>query len=79
MTQQRQSYMATREEIKSEVEKVPEERLEELFRVVRTFSREKSVGGKESFLMRLSRIQIEGPEDFAANFDLYLNGEKSID
>lgn len=71
--------MATREEIKSEVEKVPEERLEELYRVVRTFSREKSAGGKESFLLRLSRIQIEGPEDFAANFDLYLNGEKSID
>jgi len=71
--------MATREEIKSEVEKVPEERLEELYRVVRTFSREKSPGAKESFLMRLSRIQIEGPEDFAANFDLYLNGEKSID
>ena len=69
--------MATREEIKSEVEKVPEERLEELYRVVRTFSREKNPGAKESFLM--SRIQIEGPEDFAANFDLYLNGEKSID
>ena len=71
--------MATREEIKSEVEKVPEERLDELYRVVRTFSEEKPPSTKESFLMRLSRIQIEGPEDFAANFDLYLNGEKSID
>jgi hypothetical protein len=71
--------MATREEIKSEVENVPEERLDELYRVVRTFSREKSGDGKESFLARLSRIQIDGPEDFAANFDLYLNGEKSID
>lgn len=71
--------MATREEIKSEVEKVPEERLDELYRIVRNFSREKATGAKESFLMRLSRIQIDGPEDFAANFDLYLNGEKSID
>ena len=67
--------MATREEIKSEIEKVPEERLEELYRVVRTFSREKNPGAKESFLMRLSRIQIEGPEDFAANFDQYLYGK----
>ena len=71
--------MATREEIKSEVEKVPEERLEELYRVVRSFSRENPSGGKESFLLRLSRIKIEGPEDFAANFDLYLTGETSID
>jgi hypothetical protein len=71
--------MATREEIKSEVEKVPEQRLEELYRVVKTFSQDEASGAKDSFLSRLSRIQIEGPEDFAANFDLYLNGEKSID
>jgi hypothetical protein len=71
--------MVTKEQIKSEIEKVPEERLDELYRVVRTFSRKKAAGDKENLLMRLSRIQIEGPEDFAANFDLYLNGEKSID
>jgi len=71
--------MATREEIKSEVEKVPEERLEELYRVVRTFSEEKSTDGKQSLMAKLRSIQIEGPEDFAANLDLYLNGEKSID
>ena len=36
--------MATREEIKSEVEKVPNERLEELYRVVKTFSDENGEG-----------------------------------
>lgn len=71
--------MATREEIKSEVEKVPEERLDDLYRVVRTFSQEKPSDGKRSLMAKLRRIQIEGPEDFAANLDLYLNGEKSID
>ncbi|HZT60716.1 MAG TPA: hypothetical protein VFA21_19075 [Pyrinomonadaceae bacterium] len=71
--------MATREEIKSEVEKVPEERLDELYRVVRTFSQEKTSNSKQSLLARLRKIQIEGPEDLASNFDLYLNGEKSID
>lgn len=71
--------MISRETIKSEVEKVPDERLEELYRVVKTFSHEEASGAKEGFLVRLSRIQIEGPEDFATNFDLYLNGEKSID
>jgi hypothetical protein len=71
--------MATREEIISEVEKVPEERLDELYRVVRTFSQENSADGKQSLMAKLRNIQIEGPEDFAANLDLYLNGEKSID
>jgi hypothetical protein len=71
--------MVSRETIKSEVEKVPDERLEELYRVVKAFSQEAPSGAKEGFLVRLSRIQIEGPEDFASNFDLYLNGEKSID
>jgi hypothetical protein len=71
--------MATREEIKSEVEKVPDERLDELYRVVKTFSQAKSSDGKQSLMAKLRSIQIEGPEDFAANFDLYLNGEKSID
>ena len=71
--------MATREEIISEVEKVPEERLDELYRVVRTFSEEKASNSKQSLMAKLRSIQIEGPEDFAANLDLYLNGEKNID
>ena len=33
----------------------------------------------QSFLSKLKDISIEGPEDFAANIDLYLSGEKSID
>jgi hypothetical protein len=52
--------MTIREEIKSEVEKVPEHRLEELYRVVETFSRDKPSSAKDGFLSRLSRIQIEG-------------------
>ena len=71
--------MVTKDEIKTEIEKVPDERLDELYRVVGTFTQDKSSGAKEGFLLRLSRIKIDGPEDFAANFDLYLNGEKSID
>ncbi|HYH86521.1 MAG TPA: hypothetical protein VEX60_13800 [Pyrinomonadaceae bacterium] len=66
--------MATREEIKSEVEKVPEQRLEELYCVVKAFSQDKPAGAKGGFLSRLSRIKIDGPEDWAANFDQYLYG-----
>ncbi|HEX9987815.1 MAG TPA: SRPBCC domain-containing protein [Chloroflexia bacterium] len=34
---------------------------------------------KQSLMSRLRNIKIEGPEDFAANIDLYMSGEKRID
>lgn len=33
---------------------------------------------KPNLLSRLRNITIEGPEDFAANHDLYISGEKQI-
>jgi hypothetical protein len=30
-------------------------------------------------MARLREVQIEAPPDFAANLDLYLSGEKSVD
>jgi len=71
--------MITKEAIKSEIEKVPEERLDELFRVVRTFTTVKPASDGQSFMSKLKSIQIEAPEDFSVNLDQYLNGEKSID
>jgi hypothetical protein len=66
--------MTIKDLIKAEVDKVEEERLDELYRIVRTYSGDE---GSESTLMdRLMQIQIDGPEDFAANFDLYASGEK---
>lgn len=66
--------MTIKDLIKAEVDKVEEERLDELYRIVRTYSSDE---GSESTLMdRLMQIQIDGPEDFAANFDLYASGEK---
>jgi len=68
--------MTIKELIKAEVDKVEEERLDELYRVVQTYSRDEI---SESTLMdRLMQIQIDGPEDFAANFDLYASGEKRV-
>ena len=34
---------------------------------------------KPSLLSRLQSISIEGPEDFAANHDMYISGEKRIE
>jgi hypothetical protein len=71
--------MITKEVVKSEVEKVPPERLEELYQVIKSFTRPEASSVKKSFMARLQEIQIDGPEDFAANIDFYLSGEKTID
>ncbi len=70
--------MISKELIKSEIEKVPEARLEELYSVVRTYSEPIDNGDVRSFMSKLKEITIEGPEDFSENIDLYLTGEKTI-
>jgi hypothetical protein len=70
--------MVTKEIIKSELDRVPEERLEELYEVVKVYSRPETPTNGDSFLSKLRKITIEGPEDFAANIDLYLTGDKSV-
>ena len=71
--------MITKETIKSEIEKVPEERLDELFKVVQTFTHAPTGSNGRSLMTKLRSIQIDAPEDFAANVDQYLNGDKSFD
>jgi hypothetical protein len=74
----RRSEMVTKEIIKSELDRVPEERLEEVYEVVKLYSRRTPSNGS-SLLSKLKKIKIDGPEDFSENLDLYLSGEKSID
>ena len=70
------NIMTIKDLIKVEVDKVQEERLDELYRVVQKYSRDE--GPKSTLMDRLMQIQIDGPEDFAANFDLYASGEKRV-
>ena len=69
--------MISKEQIKSEIEKVPDNRLEELYSVVRIYSEPTGNGDGRSFMSKLREITIDGPEDFAENIDLYLTGENS--
>lgn len=65
----------TKELIKAEIDKVDEGRLGELYDIVRSFTRsERPV--RPGLLERLQEIEIDAPEDFATNFDLYVSGEK---
>ncbi len=71
--------MSTKELLLSKIETMSQPELEELYMVVTEFLRSKQTKPSTStFLERLSQIQIDGPEDFAENIDLYLNGEKQI-
>ena len=70
--------MVTKEIIKSEIERVPEERLEQLYEVVKTYSRTETENNGGTLFSKLKKISIDGPEDFSENLDLYLSGEKTI-
>ncbi|MDQ3374944.1 MAG: hypothetical protein M3521_13795 [Acidobacteriota bacterium] len=70
--------IVTKETIKEEVEKVPKERLNELYEVIKDFSQPKKKKSKEEFLANLQKIRIDAPPDFAANIDEYLYGGKDF-
>ncbi len=70
--------MVTKEIIKSEIERVPKERLEELYEVVKVYSRTETARNGGALFSKLTNITIDGPEDFSENLDLYLSGEKTI-
>ncbi len=71
--------MKTKQEIMAEIDKVPDEDLEELFRLIRRFSSRKTEPDQSGIMAKLQGVKIEAPADFAAQFDLYANGEKSVD
>ena len=70
--------MISKELIKLEIDRMSDERLEELYSVIKSYSERSIQNGGPSFMSKLKEITIEGPEDFAENIDLYLTGEKSF-
>jgi hypothetical protein len=70
--------LISKELIKAEIDRVSDERLEELYSVVKSYSQTSAQNGGPSFMSKLKEITIEGPEDYAENIDLYLTGEKTI-
>jgi hypothetical protein len=72
--------MTTKEIIQAELENLAEEDLTELLGVIKELARAKdeAARAKPGLLSQLRRVQIDAPEDFAANLDLYLSGEKRL-
>jgi hypothetical protein len=71
--------MTTKELIKTEIDKLDEEDLNELYNFIQTLAQSKARTGKRGLLSALQEIQIDAPEDFAANLDIYLSGEKRVE
>jgi hypothetical protein len=68
--------MTTKDKVKQRIDSIGDEYMDELDRLIEDFVRAKSENGKKSVMARLREIRIQAPEDFAANHDLYLSGEK---
>ncbi len=72
--------MTLKELIYAEISKIEEDNLDELYEFVKRFANAKStVKPKSGILSKLKRIKIQAPVDFAADIDLYMNGEKNLD
>jgi len=76
--------MTPLERIQAEIGRIPEDRLDELYGMIRQFAgtqphASQPSEAKPGIMARLREVQIEAPPDFAANLDLYLSGEKSVD
>jgi hypothetical protein len=68
--------MMTKDVIYSEIDQIEEKYLDDLYQIITQFIQSTQPQKKPSLMAKLRHIQIDAPEDFAANLDLYLSGEK---
>jgi hypothetical protein len=71
--------MITREAIIDEIQKIPENYLADLYKIIKNFEADKEMEPKQSLMSKLRNIKIKGPKDFSENIDLYLYGEKRVE
>ncbi|EDN66273.1 conserved hypothetical protein [Beggiatoa sp. PS] len=67
--------MTTRELIQAEIDTFSEDRLDELYLLIKQFVQSKQPAKKPTFMSKLQQIQIDAPVDFSSNFDKYAIGE----
>jgi hypothetical protein len=70
--------VTTRELIEAEIERLSEQELDVLYKVLKSLGRSKRYSG-QSLMSKLQSIRIDGPEDFSSNFELYASGEKGAE
>jgi hypothetical protein len=65
-----EASMTTKEHIYTEIEHIDEAQLDELYTVIKQFMQAQQPATKPNLMTKLKRIQIDAPEDFAANLDV---------
>lgn len=71
----------TKEELKAEIDRIPNDKLESLHRFIDgliSAHADPKVPG-ETFMEKMRKIRIDAPPDFSRNIDQYINGEKTLD
>ena len=63
--------MVSKELIKSEIDKVPVSRFDELYAAVKNYSEPIYARDGRSLMSKLREITIDGPEDFSESINLY--------
>lgn len=70
--------MTTTELIKTGMANLSEKELKEAQRSGKKPARSRRKAHRPNLMTKLRNIKIDAPEDFAANFDLYVSGEKRV-
>ncbi|OBQ32244.1 MAG: hypothetical protein AN487_22745 [Anabaena sp. CRKS33] len=68
--------MTVKELIQAEIDKIPEEELNNLYQWIKEFTDKKN-SNKKGILSQLKQIKIQGPTDLSMNFDKYSYQEES--
>ena len=75
--------MTTKEMIKTEIDHIDDQYIDELHKLIQRFiaekARSKDKAKPKELMAGLRKIKIQGPADFSENLDDYLNGEKRVE
>lgn len=70
--------MVTREEIIAEIQKVPEEHLDKLYRIIKKYEgTEREDDANQSVMSKLRQIKISASPDFSTKANLYDSEEQN--
>ena len=70
--------MISREKIAEEIEKVPNENLDELYQVIKEFGKQSTNGDANgNVVAKLRSITISGPSDFSTTAEIFNSDDKN--
>ena len=71
--------MISRERIHAEIDRLDDESLAQLCPLIERFLASRTFPDGPGLMSKLKTVQIDAPEDFAGNLDLYVSGERRVE